>query len=132
MVKGGVFAGGFMSIHAGEIPINDVVEQLAAYLKGFGSIVELYRFWSEIDFGQESLSRILQGVTKRHFDRIVEDMSSEDSKTVYQAYNVATRYATHQMRSYRTAFDLLERIDVPLISRIELEKHPEVFGEGPL
>lgn len=33
------------------------------------------------------------------------------SLTICQAYNRATHYATHQMRSYRTAFDLLARIN---------------------
>jgi len=31
--------------------------------------------------------------------------------TVFDAYNVMTDFATHRMRSYRTAFDLLERIN---------------------
>jgi hypothetical protein len=108
---GGVFAGGFMSIHAGEIPIEEVGEQLATYLQGFAAIVELYRFWSEASFNQESLPQIFQGVPKRHCDRIFDDVGREDCPTVYKAYNVATRYATHQMRSYRTAFDLLETVN---------------------
>ncbi len=108
---GGVFAGGFMSIHAGEIPIGDVVEQLAAYLRSFGAIVELYRFWSELPFKNESFPEIFGGIPKRHAEKISDDMSAQDCGTVYQAYNVATRYATHQMRSYRTAFDLLDRIN---------------------
>ena len=36
---GGVFAGGFMSVHAGEIPLDDVSRQLASYLAGFETIV---------------------------------------------------------------------------------------------
>ena len=108
---GGVFAGGFVSIHAGEIPIAQVGEQLASYLRGFEAIVELYRFWSELPARPESLAPIFQGVPKRHSDRILDEMSAQNSGTVYKAYNVATRYATHQMRSYRTAFDLLERIN---------------------
>lgn len=44
---GGVFAGGFVSIHAGEIPIEKMADQLAQYLTRFEQIVELYRQWSE-------------------------------------------------------------------------------------
>lgn len=108
---GGVFAGGFVSMHEGEIPIGEVVEQLAEYLRSFAAIVELYRFWSELPVSAESIAPVLQGVPKRHSEKIMEDMGKPDCQTVYQAYNVATRYATHQMRSYRTAFDLLEHIN---------------------
>jgi hypothetical protein len=108
---GGVFAGGFVSIHAGDIPIGEVVEQLSRYLQGFAAIVELYRFWSEVPVEPESLVPVFEGLAKRHSDKILADMAEPSSKTVYDTYNVATRYATHQMRSYRTAFDLLERVN---------------------
>jgi len=32
-------------------------------------------------------------------------------ESVYSAYNIATNHATHRMRSVRTAFELLERIN---------------------
>src|SRR5882672_8513706 len=44
---GGVFAGGFMSVHAGEIPIAAVAEQLTSYLQGFDRIIQVYRAWSD-------------------------------------------------------------------------------------
>jgi hypothetical protein len=108
---GGVFAGGFVSVHAGEIPIDKIAEQLAEYLRSFASIVELYRFWSELAVEPESVIPVFDGVPKRHSDKILEDMSKPECETVYDGYNVATRYATHQMRSYRTAFDLLDHIN---------------------
>ena len=108
---GGVFAGGFVSIHSGEIPIAEVGEQLASYLRCFESIIELYRFWAELPIRLDSLTQIFLGVSNRHSERIFEDMGREHCLTAYTAYNVATRYATHQMRSYRTAFDLLERVN---------------------
>jgi hypothetical protein len=108
---GGMFAGGFVSIHAGEIPIEKVGEQLTCYLNFFEMIVELYRFWAELPTRQEELVPIFQGLPKRHLDQIFYNMAAENCATVYKTYNVATRYATHQMRSYRTAFDLLERIN---------------------
>jgi hypothetical protein len=107
----GVFAGGFVSVHAGEIPIREVVEQLSYYLQSFAAIVELYRFWSQRSVGVEAVSPIFEDMPKRHTDRILAEMAAPDCRTVYDAYNVATRYATHQMRSFRTAFDLLERVN---------------------
>src|SRR5436309_3262035 len=44
---GGVFAGGFMSIHAGEIPIGKVTAQLTTYLAEFDQIVTVYRVWGD-------------------------------------------------------------------------------------
>jgi Domain of unknown function (DUF932) len=107
---GGVFAGGFMSIHAGEIPIEKVAEQLGSYLAGFERIVGMYRYWADKWLEQGSLASALEGIPRRHVKGIAETFAPP-KPTVYEAYNAATYYATHQMRSYRTAFDLLERIN---------------------
>jgi hypothetical protein len=106
---GGVFAGGFMSVHAGEIPIDRVAEQLAGYLKGFDGIVRLYAHWATQPMGQDSVSAILEAMPKRVALRLQEAVGRHQSPTAYDAYNAATWLATHHMRSYRTAFDLLER-----------------------
>jgi hypothetical protein len=108
---GGAFGGGFMSIHAGEIPIDSVAEQLSSYLSAFERIVELYRYWSEHSLKPEDLGDVFAGVPRRHAERIREGVARSPIQTVYVAYNVATWYATHEMRSYRTAFDLLERVN---------------------
>jgi hypothetical protein len=107
---GGVFAGGFMSVHSGEIPIEAVAEQLSSYLDGFERIVEVYRYWTSEWLENGSLARALEGIPKRHAKGIAEAFASS-KPTVYEAYNAATYYATHQTRSFRTAFDLLERIN---------------------
>jgi len=107
---GGVFAGGFMSIHAGEIPLDEVAEHVSTYLGGFAKIVETYRSWSDQWLEPGAFRKALEGVSKWHATRITEAFQKQ-KPTVYEAYNVATYYATHQMRSYRTAFDLLERIN---------------------
>jgi len=106
---GGVFAGGFMSVHAGDIPMDQVAEQLSSYLSGFTAITALYRFWSELTLEPSRLTGMLGRVPKRHAEKLWEGMAK--TRTVYEAYNAATHYATHEMRSYRTAFDLLERIN---------------------
>lgn len=108
---GGIFAGGFVSIHAGEIPIDKVGKQLSSYLTGFEAIVELYRAWAKMFFVPELSAEILSAVPKRHADRIRQAITDGKDPSVYGAYNAATWYATHEMRSYRTAFDLLERIN---------------------
>lgn len=108
---GGVFAGGFMSVHAGAIPIDKVAEQLGKYLTGFDEIVELYRHWTNMPFYVANIVPMLATVPKRHSTRIIDAIAVKAAGSVYEAYNVATHYATHRMRSYRTAFDLLERIN---------------------
>ena len=107
---GGVFAGGFMSIHAGEIPLEKIAEQAGTYLVGFEKVVEMYRCWTQKWLEQGSLAKVLEGVSTWHARRISEVFVSR-RPTVYEAYNSATHYATHQMRSFRTAFHLLERIN---------------------
>jgi len=107
---GGVFAGGFMSIHAGEIPLEKVAEQVSTYLAGFEKIAHMYRCWTQKWLEQGSLAKVLGGISVRHASRISEVFVSR-RPTVYEAYNSATHYATHEMRSFRTAFDLLERIN---------------------
>jgi len=108
---GGVFAGGFMSVHAGEIPIEQVAEQLTAYLTGFEGIVKLYQRWTEEALTLDVFTEILGGFPKRAAEAIRARTQEDGAQTVYEAYNVATRYATHETRSYRAAFELLEKIN---------------------
>lgn len=127
---GGVFAGGFMSIHAGEIPLDKVAEQVSTYLASFEKIVGMYQSWTEKWLEEGSLANVLEGISEWHAKRIGEAFASH-KPTVYEAYNAATYYATHQMRSYRTAFDLLERINRGFQKHFPpvLELDPESMAE---
>lgn len=108
---GGAFAGGFVSIHAGEIPIEKMADQLAQYLTRFDQIVELYRQWSERRPETGALSSIFERTLKGRPEGLWDQILEAAPTTVFDAYNVMTEFATHRMRSYRTAFDLLERIN---------------------
>jgi len=109
---GGVFAGGFMSVHAGEIRIEEIEKQLVTYLTGFDAIVALYRTWTEKRIVPDELEQILAEFPKRAAVAIRERAGSGGGeKTVYAAYNAATWFATHEMRSFRGAFELLARIN---------------------
>jgi len=108
---GGVFAGGFMAVHAGEVPIADVTKQLTRYLEGFEEILGLYRRWAETEAEPETLHRVIGALPKWVALQLREELKDSRSFTVWDAYNRATHYATHRMRSYRTAFDLLARIN---------------------
>lgn len=108
---GGVFAGGFMSVHAGEIPLKKVAEQLASYLKDFEAIVALYGFWARQPLNGEALAIILEFLPVRAGEAIRQRIDERKTTTVYAAYNVATDYATHETRSFRTAFELLAQVN---------------------
>lgn len=108
---GGVFAGGFVSIHAGEIPIEKMADQLADYLTRFGQVVSLYRRWSEQRPAPGTLNSIFERSLKGRPEGLWDAITEKAPATVFDAYNVMTDYATHRMRSARTAFDLLERIN---------------------
>lgn len=108
---GGVFASGFMSIHAGEIPINEIAEKLRSYLTGFDAIIETYRRWNNQRLDWEAMGAVIDDLPTRAGKRIERAVMENRVNTVYTAYNSATRYATHEMRSARSAFDLLEQIN---------------------
>lgn len=107
----GVFAGGFMAVHAGEIPIEDVAKQLGSYLLGFDSILELYRHWTEQRLERDSVKAILDELPKRAATNIGQELERRSELSVFDGYNAGTYHATDRMRSVRAAFDLLERIN---------------------
>ncbi len=108
---GGIFAGGFMATHAGEIPVEKIAGQLSSYLSDFGKIIETYRRWEAERFDWEQMGIILDSLPTRAKKRIEEGIVQARTNTVFTAYNVATNYATHRMRSANAAFELLEKIN---------------------
>jgi hypothetical protein len=108
---GGVFAGGFMAVHAGEIAIEKVAEQLASYLSEFPKLVALYRRWSDQAVSVEEMNESIEALPPNAGRYLSERVAEGHIRTVYDGYNDATWFATHQMRSARAAFELLERIN---------------------
>ncbi len=108
---GGAFAGGFVSIHAGEIPIEMMAGQLAEYLTRFDQIVRLYRQWSEQKPTRDDIDSLLKQSLRGRFDGLRDEMLCAIPSTVFDTYNRLTHHATHSMRSARTAFDMLERVN---------------------
>lgn len=108
---GGVFAGGFMAVHAGDIPIDRVADELGSYLSRFGVITEMYRSWHETKLDRERFVSTLLGLPTRTADGILRELPNDGTVSVFRAYNAATWYATHRMRSARAAFDLLDLIN---------------------
>src|SRR5690606_35876090 len=107
---GGVFAGGFMAVHAGEIPVEQVGEQLIDYLSHFDQIVETYRVWMRLACEEDQLLEALDDVRRYHQERIWLRIGLP-LKSVFAAYNAATGYATRETRSATVAFALLEKIN---------------------
>lgn len=108
---GGAFAGGFVSIHAGEIPIEKMADQLTTYLTRFDRIVETYRAWTIVRPEPDRLEPLLKEILHGRFDELRAELLSAKPATVFEAYNRLTHYATHSMRSARTAFEMLERVN---------------------
>lgn len=105
---GGVFACGFVSLHTGEINVDEIGERLAKYLLGFETILETYRHWREIPMVSADRKELLAPLAKRHRECI---LSAVKGQTVYDLYNAATDHATHKVRSARLAFELLDKIN---------------------
>lgn len=108
---GGVFAGGFMAVHTGEIPIDRVAQELGAYLFSFWRIIGTYRHWNEEPLDRRRYEEVLSALPKRPAQEIAAAVPVGSATSVYKAYNAATWHATHRMRSARAAFDLLDRIN---------------------
>ncbi len=132
----GAFAGGFVSIHAGEIPIDKIADQLSGYLNRFDQIVRLYRYWSEQRPDRRAFESVLKQSLNGRFDELREEMLNAMPSTVFDAYNRLTHHATHSMRSARTAFDMLERVNTSFqkafpVIHAEVVRSPETLLEEP-
>lgn len=108
---GGVFAGGFMSVHTGEIPLEEVAAQLANYLLAFEEIVALYRTWLGQPLDRARLAEVIADLPKKAGKTIAGETERRNASVVFDAYNVATDYATHRTRSAQTAFGLLRAVN---------------------
>ena len=126
---GGAFAGGFVSIHAGEIPIELMASKLSSYLERFDTIVAMYRQWSDIQPQDGDTDVILRLVLRGRFEELRDSMLQNSPRTVFDAYNRLTHHATHSMRSARTAFDMLESVNTTFQDRFPLIDLPSRDGE---
>jgi hypothetical protein len=108
---GGAFAGGFVSIHAGEIPIEAMAGHLVDYLTRFEAIVATYRQWAGQGLRREEIEVVVEQSLTGRFEKLRAELLSAPPTTVFEAYNRLTHHATHKMRSARTAFDMLERVN---------------------
>lgn len=126
---GGAFAGGFVSIHAGEIPIETMAGKLQSYLTRFDAIVAMYRQWSDMSPLTDDVEIILNHVLRGRFEDLRDAMLQNRPRTVFDAYNRLTHHATHSMRSARTAFDMLESVNVAFQDRFPVLNLPPREGE---
>ena len=115
---GGVFAGGFMAVHAGEIPIDGVTEELASYLGGFDAIATLYRRWQDEPIQPAQLRSVFEQELAGRPDALGEAWMDTGLNTVLAAYNAATYFASHRMRSAQAAFQLLARVNRAFQNRL--------------
>ncbi len=88
---GGVFAGGFMAVHAGEIPLDEVASQLASYLLAFDEIVALYRSWIEQLLDTDRLCRALDALPKTAGEAITETIERNGDSQSQMAFRIDDR-----------------------------------------
>lgn len=108
---GGAFASGFVSIHAGEIPVEEMAGRLSDYLTRFEAIVSLYRLWVEMPIERERLRCLLAEVLDDRHPELKDTMMLMPPPTMFAAYNQLTDYATHRMGSPRLAFEMLDKVN---------------------
>src|SRR2546425_164961 len=105
----GVFAGGFMAVHAGTIKIEAAGDQLRNFLFLFDQILDLFSYWSEIPAGNDEHKRALQNLPDRYSERLSAKRFPGNS--VFDVYNQATDLCTHQLRSASRALQLLSEVN---------------------
>ena len=118
---GGAFAGGFMSVHAGAIRLENVGAQLTSYLREFDRIVAIYRSWAATPVSRLSIVELFEPLPARVREYVQDEFTKLSPQTVFAAYNSATFFATHLTRSFRGAFDLLARINRAFQERFPIQ-----------
>lgn len=105
----GVFAGGFLAVHAGVIKIEAAGDQLRGFLTRFDRILDLFAHWSEIPVWPEQHQQALATLPERYQERLL--MKRPLNSSVFDVYNQATDYCTHQLRSSQRALQLLAEVN---------------------
>jgi hypothetical protein len=105
----GVFAGGFLAVHAGVIRIEAAGDQLRNFLTRFDRVLDLLAFWSEVPANVSQHEAALEGMPERYRNRLLTLRSSDCS--VFDVYNQATDFCTHQLRSANRALHLLAEVN---------------------
>lgn len=113
---GGAFAEGFMSVHIGDIKIEVVAERLQGYLTHFGDIMNTYRGWKELTLSKEDAPAIPEmlknmDLPKKLVAHEAAMVAKGKVRNVFDAYSVATDFATHRTRSSTAAFRTLEKVN---------------------
>lgn len=105
----GIFAGGFLAVHAGTIKIEAAGVQLATFLARFDRILDLLAHWSKLSLTEEQHKQALQFMPERYAKRLLDLRSSYSS--VFDVYNDATDFCTHHLRSSHRALHLLAEVN---------------------
>jgi hypothetical protein len=105
----GVFAGGFLAVHAGVIKIEAAGEQLRNFLTRFDRVCDLLAYWSQISANASQHEAALEGMPERYRKHLLNARSTHSS--VFDVYNQATEFCTHQLRSANRALHLLGEVN---------------------
>jgi Domain of unknown function (DUF932) len=105
----GIFAGGFMSIHQGNIALEAAADQMRAFLCKFDAILNLFAYWADVQAAPELHERAIRTLPGRYARRLVEGRKS--SSSVFDVYNQATRFCTHDLRTANRAMHLLAKLN---------------------
>jgi hypothetical protein len=108
---GGVFSEGYMRVPAGEIPVDQLEQHFERCLSAFWPIVRTYRIWADRAVDLQGVELALEGLPVAIKARIWRRINKEGVCTVYDAYQAALHLATHEMRTFGKAFDLLEHVN---------------------
>lgn len=113
-LSGGGHVKGFSTIHSGAIDVPRAGEEITKALQEFPKLLDIFNGWAALPFEAELRRRIEESFTKKqvgkkHFTCLLPRRGG--SRSVWEAYNDATHYATHRCNKASVALGLLEKID---------------------
>src|SRR5215472_2495023 len=68
----GIFTGGFMSIHQGNIELEAAADQMRAFLNQFDAVLNLFAYWADVQAAPELHKRAIRRLPERYARRLVE------------------------------------------------------------
>lgn len=100
---------GFSAVHAGEIEIDQVQDELDRYIYHFDDVIGTYRRWTETPWNRddaETLRGSLDGFGKK-----TREVVPDGARHRFAAYNVLTDHATRGFRTAAQAIRFLGAVD---------------------
>ena len=123
-VSGGTNFGGFSAIHRGDIndAISQTAPQIMELIDQFPEKAKVFSRWAGTNFSRHDRNEMYEQMEevpgmKKHANQIFKAWMGASKKTVWDGYNDATYYSTHECRTVITSWKVAESINKQFFNR---------------